>query len=365
MTYYDQVTEAAEFLRGRLGGLRAARRHCSWLRAGSGGRCSVSGAVIVPYGEIPHFPQSTVEGHSGRIVAGLLGGVPVVVMQGRVHSYEGYTPQQVTFPMRVLGMLGIRAVVLTNAAGGIQEGYHVGQLVALADHINQMGWNPLTGPNEPRFAMRKGAGLRFFDMTEAYSKRLRALAKEAAREEGFALDEGVYLATPGPSFETPAEIRAFRALGATLVGMSTVPETIVARHMGIEVLGISVRDQPGGRAGRDAPEPRRGCRDGQAGGAAAGRAAGAVAGKIAAAVEAERMSARVESERRAGTEDHGCLFRRWCWGLRAARARARRHWRPSWRMRWAGFTFISTTTIATWGTCHSASESSRTSTIRR
>jgi purine-nucleoside phosphorylase len=116
----------------------------------------------------------------------------------------------------------------------------VGQLVALADHINQMGWNPLTGPNEPRFAMTKGAGLRFFDMTEAYSKKLRGLAKETAAEEGFAMDEGVYLATPGPSFETPAEIRAFRSLGATLVGMSTVPETIVARHMGIEVLGISL-----------------------------------------------------------------------------------------------------------------------------
>jgi purine-nucleoside phosphorylase len=200
---------------------------------------AVANPVIVPYGEIPHFPQSTVEGHSGRIVAGLLGGVPVVVMQGRVHCYEGYTPQQVTFPMRVLGMLGVRAVVLTNAAGGIKEGYHVGQLVALGDHINQMGWNPLTGPNEPRFAVRKGAGLRFFDMTEAYSIRLRAVAKEAAKEEGLELDEGVYLATPGPSFETPAEIRAFRSLGATLVGMSTVPETIVARHMGIEVLGIS------------------------------------------------------------------------------------------------------------------------------
>jgi purine-nucleoside phosphorylase len=141
--------------------------------------------------------------------------------------------------MRVLGALGVRAVVLTNAAGGIQAGYRVGQLVALADHINMMGWNPLTGPNEPRFAARPGAGLRFFDMTEAYSKALRAMAAEAAREEGFTIEEGVYLATPGPSFETPAEIRAFRTLGATLVGMSTVPETIVARHMGIEVLGIS------------------------------------------------------------------------------------------------------------------------------
>jgi purine-nucleoside phosphorylase len=238
MTYYDQVAEAAEFLRGRLGSL--APRIGIVLGSGLGAVAnSVAKPIFVPYGEIPHFPQSTVEGHSGRIVAGMLGGVPVVVMQGRVHSYEGYTPQQVTFPMRVLGALGVRAVVLTNAAGGIQQGYHVGQLLALADHINQLGWNPLTGPNEPRFALRKGAGLRFFDMTEAYSIRLRALAKETAKEDGFVLDEGVYLATPGPSFETPAEIRAFRTLGATLVGMSTVPETIVARHMGIEVLGIS------------------------------------------------------------------------------------------------------------------------------
>jgi purine-nucleoside phosphorylase len=175
----------------------------------------------------------------GRIVAGLLGGVPVIMMQGRVHFYEGYSPEEVTFPLRVLGALGIRAVVLTCAAGGIAEGYQVGQLVALGDHINLMGWNPLIGPNEPRFAFRPGAGLRFPDMTEAYSKRLRALAKQAADADGFALDEGVYLAVSGPSFETPAEIRAFRALGATLVGMSTVPETIVARHMGIEVLGLA------------------------------------------------------------------------------------------------------------------------------
>jgi purine-nucleoside phosphorylase len=179
------------------------------------------------------------------MVAGRLGSAEVVIMQGRVHFYEGYSPLQVTFPMRVLGALGVRAVVLTNAAGGIQAGYKMGQLVLLADHINMMGWNPLTGANEPRFAFRPGAGQRFFDMTEAYSKALRALAQEAAREEGFArvdgaaLAEGVYLATPGPSFETPAEIRAFRTLGATLVGMSTVPETIVARHMGVEVLGIS------------------------------------------------------------------------------------------------------------------------------
>jgi len=156
-----------------------------------------------------------------------------------VHFYEGYTPQQVTFPMRVLGAFGIQSVILTNAAGGIQKGYRLGQLVALSDHINLMGWNPLVGPNESRFAMRPGAGLRFFDMTEAYSMALRTLAQEAAKDEGFALAEGVYLAVSGPSYETPAEIRAFRTLRATLVGMSTVPETIVARHMGIEVLGLS------------------------------------------------------------------------------------------------------------------------------
>jgi len=266
MSYYDQVAEAASYLQSRIAPLTP---HVGIvLGSGLGAAAeAVSDAVAVPYSEIPHFPQSTVEGHSGRIVAGTLGGAPVdhptdknlslgtpvhhptdknpslgtpvVIMQGRVHSYEGYSPTQVTFPMRVLGALGLRAVILTNAAGGIAEGYRVGQLVALADHINFMGWNPLTGPNEARFGFVPGTGLRFFDMTEAYSKRLRALAHEAAREEGFALEEGVYLATPGPSFETPAEIRAFRTLGATLVGMSTVPETIVARHMGIEVLGLS------------------------------------------------------------------------------------------------------------------------------
>jgi purine-nucleoside phosphorylase len=238
MTYFDQVFEAAAFLRIKLD--TRTPRIGIVLGSGLGAVAdAVANPIRIPYAEIPHFPQSTVEGHSGRIVAGLLGGVPVLVMQGRVHYYEGYTPQQVTFPMRVLGMLGLRAVVLTNAAGGIADGYHIGQLVALADHINHMGFNPLVGPNEPRFAVRPGAGLRFFDMTEAYSRNLRAFAKTAAAEEGFQLAEGVYLAVSGPSFETPAEIRAFRSLGATLVGMSTVPETIVARHMGIEVLGIS------------------------------------------------------------------------------------------------------------------------------
>ena len=243
MTYYDQVAEAAAFLRQKLGSLSPAIAIV--LGSGLGAVAdAVAEPMIVPYSAIPHFPQSTVEGHSGRIVAGLLGGEPVVAMQGRVHFYEGYSPQQVTFPMRVLGALGIRTAILTNAAGGIAEEYSVGQLVALADHINLMGWNPLTGPNEPRFGYRPGAGRRFFDMTEAYSKRLRALAQEAAAAEGFPLDEGVYLAVSGPNFETPAEIRAFRALGATLVGMSTVPETIAARHMGLEVLAFSCVTNP-------------------------------------------------------------------------------------------------------------------------
>ncbi len=238
MTYFDQVAEAARFLRGELSGL--APRVGVVLGSGLGaGANAVTESIIVPYRDIPHFPQSTVEGHSGRIIAGRMGGAPVILMQGRVHSYEGYSPAQVTFPMRVLGRLGIKTVVLTNAAGGIDHTYHPGQLVLIADHINLMGWNPLVGPNEPRFATRKGTGLRFFDMSEAYSSRLRDLAHQAAADDGMALEEGVYVAVSGPSFETPAEIRAFRALGATLVGMSTVPETIVARHMGIEVLGIS------------------------------------------------------------------------------------------------------------------------------
>jgi purine-nucleoside phosphorylase len=238
MAYFDQVMDAAAFLREKLGS--HAPTIGIVLGSGLGAVAdAVLDPILVSYAEIPHFPQSTVEGHSGRIVAGLLGGVPVLVMQGRVHFYEGYTPQQVTFPMRVLGALGLHTVLLTNAAGGIKEGYRIGQLLVLADHINFLGFNPLVGPNEPRFAFRPGAGLRFFDMTEAYSKRLRTLAQQAAEAEGFTMDEGIYLAVSGPSFETPAEIRAFRALGATLVGMSTVPETIVARHMGLEVLGIS------------------------------------------------------------------------------------------------------------------------------
>ena len=200
----------------------------------------VDDSIAIPYADIPHFPQSTVQGHSGRLVIGTIAGIPVAVMQGRVHAYEGYAMDEVTFPMRVLGLLGVRSVIVTNAAGGIRASLRQGELVVLADHINFTGTNAALGPNEPRFGVTKGAGQRFFDMSTAYAIHLRRLAMDEATRQGFMLTEGVYLAVPGPSFETPAEIRAFRILGADLVGMSTVHEVIVARHMGIEVLGLSL-----------------------------------------------------------------------------------------------------------------------------
>jgi purine-nucleoside phosphorylase len=200
----------------------------------------VADAVTIPYAEIPHFPQSTVVGHSGKLVLGTIGGVSVAVMQGRVHAYEGYSLEQVTFPTRVLGLLGCRTLIVTNAAGGIRASIPQGSLVAISDHINLTGMNAAAGPNEPRFACAPGAGERFFDMTTAYSPALRRLAIDEAERQGIPFSEGVYLAVLGPSFETPAEIRAFRTLGADLVGMSTVHEVIVARHMGIAVLGLSL-----------------------------------------------------------------------------------------------------------------------------
>jgi len=200
----------------------------------------VEDSVAIPYAEIPHFPQSTVAGHSGMLILGTIGGVPVAVMQGRVHAYEGYPMEQVTFPARVLGMLGCRTLIVTNAAGGIRPDIPQGSLVAISDQINLTGTNAALGPNDPRFAIKPGAGQRFFDMSTAYSPALRKLAHEEAARQNILLSDGVYLAVLGPSFETPAEIRAFRTLGADLVGMSTVHEVIVARHMGIEVLGISL-----------------------------------------------------------------------------------------------------------------------------
>lgn len=190
-------------------------------------------ATALPFSDIPHFPQSTVVGHSGRLVVGSFENVPLAVMQGRVHAYEGYTAEEVTFPIRVLARMGVTQVILTNAAGGINPAFRQGQLVLIADHINLTGRNPIVGQRDERF------GQRFFDMSEAYSARLRRLAHQAGHALDLRLDEGVYCSVLGPSFETPAEIRAFATLGADLIGMSTVQETIAARQMGIEVLGIS------------------------------------------------------------------------------------------------------------------------------
>jgi purine-nucleoside phosphorylase len=200
----------------------------------------VEAPIRIPYADIPHFPQSTVQGHSGHLVLGHIAGVSVVVMQGRVHAYEGYPISEVTFPTRVLGLLGCKTLIVTNAAGGIRNTLEQGSLVAISDHINLTGTNAALGPNEPRFSMVPNAGQRFFDMSTAYSLRLRVLAIDEAARQQFLLTEGVYLAVLGPSFETPAEIRAFRTLGADLVGMSTVHEVIAARHMGLEVLGLSL-----------------------------------------------------------------------------------------------------------------------------
>ena len=228
---YDQTSEAAQFIAARTT-LRPTIAVV--LGSGLGGFASqIESPVTLPYSEIPHFPQSTAPGHSGRLVLGTLNEIPIAVMQGRVHGYEGYASDQVTFPTRVLARFGIRTLVLTNAAGGVRTTFREGQLVLISDHINLSGQNPAIGPNDERF------GLRFFDMGDAYSRRLRALAHTAAGAMGLALEEGVYLSVPGPSYETPAEIRAFRTLGADLVGMSTVQETIAAQHMGVEVLGIS------------------------------------------------------------------------------------------------------------------------------
>jgi len=193
----------------------------------------LTGHVDIPYVEIPGWPGSTAVGHAGRLILGRLGSLPIAVMAGRAHLYEGYSVQQVTFGVRVLGLLRVRSMVFTNAAGGINPALERGGLVLISDHINLQGVNPLIGPNDERF------GPRFPDMSEAYSAQYREVARQAAAELGIHLTEGVYAAMLGPSYETPAEIRYLRAIGADLVGMSTVPEVIVANHMGMKVLGIS------------------------------------------------------------------------------------------------------------------------------
>jgi len=228
---FEKAEEAAADIRARI---TITPRVAIVLGSGLGSFADqIEHPIAIAYTDIPHVPHPTVEGHSGRLVIGTLAGTPVAVMQGRVHAYEGYNPEEVTFPVRVLGRLGITTMVVTNAAGGIRLDLDQGQLVLLSDHINLTGRNPVVGPNDDRL------GQRFFDMTDAYAKRLRLLARAAAARHEIPLPEGVYLGVSGPSFETPAEIRAFRSWGADLVGMSTVHEVIVARHVGIEVLGIS------------------------------------------------------------------------------------------------------------------------------
>jgi len=228
---YDAVAEAARTVQERIGDVPdVAVVLGSGLGAVAG---SLSDATVVPYSIIPQWPAAKVVGHAGELVAGTIEGRRVLALSGRAHVYEGHAMAVATFATRVLGLLGVKVLILTNAAGGINTSFAQGALMLITDHINLMGTNPLVGPNDERF------GPRFFDMTTAYSPRLREAAREAAAAIRIRVEEGVYIAVTGPSYETPAEIRAFRAMGADAVGMSTVPETIVARHMGMEVAGIS------------------------------------------------------------------------------------------------------------------------------
>jgi purine-nucleoside phosphorylase len=234
--HYALVHRAAEFLRGQIG---EGPEIGIVLGSGLGEfTASMGQAVALPYGDIPHWPASAVVGHAGTLVSGTVGGRRIMALSGRAHYYEGHSMQVATFATRVLGVLGVRRLILTNAAGGINVDFKPGTLMVIDDHINLMGTNPLVGANDDRF------GPRFPDMTEAYSLRLRRIVDEAAQARGLAIAHGVYVAVHGPSYETPAEIRYLRTIGADAVGMSTVPETIVARHMGMEVVGISCITNP-------------------------------------------------------------------------------------------------------------------------
>ena len=228
---FERVEEAARSLRLRWGTLPET---AIVLGSGLGDFAdTLLDAIATPYGEIPHWPASQVLGHAGRLVTGRIAGKRVAALSGRVHFYEGHDLATVVFATRVMGRLGVKQIVLTNAAGGINTSFAQGALMIIDDHINFLGTNPLVGANDDRF------GPRFPDMSEVYSVRLRKIAIEAARARGVPVSHGVYVAVHGPSYETPAEIRAFRTLGADAIGMSTVPEAIAARHMGMEVLGIS------------------------------------------------------------------------------------------------------------------------------
>jgi len=222
---------AAEFIESRI---TVEPRVAIVLGSGLGGFAdAIENPSIIRYEDIPEWPRSTAVGHAGQLVVGMLAGIPVAALAGRAHLYEGYTPQQVVYAIRALDRLGVDALILTNAAGAVNPELEPGQLALISDHINLLGANPLTGPND------EAMGPRFPDMSEAYSKRYRESAREAAKTLGIELAEGVYAAVPGPSYETPAEIRYLRVIGADLVGMSTVLETIAANHLGMKVLGVS------------------------------------------------------------------------------------------------------------------------------
>jgi purine-nucleoside phosphorylase len=229
---YERATEAARFINAKTP--TRTPRAALVLGSGLGGVAdAIEEAVELPYDEIPFFMRSTVEGHAGKLIIGTLGGVDVVAMKGRFHYYEGYTMEEVTFPVRVFALMGIKTLVLTNAAGGTASHLGPGSLMVIIDHINMMGDNPLRGPNDHRF------GPRFPDMTHVYAPEYIGIAHEAAREMGIKLTEGVYLGLRGPSYETPAEVKLFTRLGGDALGMSTVPEAIVARHCQIKLLAIS------------------------------------------------------------------------------------------------------------------------------
>ena len=234
MGLYEQIQETVTAVRARAPAEVKAPRVGIILGSGLGSFADrLSGAVSVPYAELPHFPSSSVPGHAGRLVLGTLRGVPVVAMQGRVHGYEGYSQAQVAFPARVLCALGLRALVVTNAAGAINRALHPGDLMAITDHINLSGGSPLYGPNDDRL------GPRFPDMSTTYDVGLLARLLECAQATKIDLRSGVYAILSGPSYETPAEIRMLRVLGADAVGMSTVPEVLAAAHMGVKVAGVS------------------------------------------------------------------------------------------------------------------------------
>jgi purine-nucleoside phosphorylase len=232
VTYLEQVDDAVAGVRKHAGS--AVPDVAIVLGSGLGDFAgTLTGAVSIPYGDLPHWPASRVIGHDGRLVVGSLGGRRVAALSGRAHFYEGHDLRTVTFATRVIARLGVKVLILTNAAGGVNVALTPGMLMVMDDHINLLGTNPLVGPNEDAF------GVRFPDMSEVYSKRLRRIADEVAAAQGLRIGHGVYVAVHGPSYETPAEIRFLRTIGADAVGMSTVPEAIVARHMGVEVLGIS------------------------------------------------------------------------------------------------------------------------------